>query len=242
VIVVQPGGKHFPATIRSILLLRVPGVVRPVFASRRFPLTIAPQGLSTEVSGWVWRLFRSSNLRAVEPVVHLGVSLQIPVAIYHRDLRRPRDLDDLGIEQRVSSLLYTAVSCSPHACRCSQEKTIWECQNGGQLWGDSANAGYANTASFPDGVCAPGFQSLYTAFIVSLLVDLAFQVSARAACKFSTLPTCFASRCTCSSSTGGSPNVWNTIGPSRVRWLEVRVNYSLPCVWLKLPHTGFYNA
>jgi hypothetical protein len=125
----------------------------------------------------VWRLFRSSNLRAVEPVVHLGVSLQIPVAIYHRDLRRPRDLDDLGIEQRVSSLLYTAVSCSPHACRCSQEKTIWECQNGGQLWGDSANAGYANTASFPDGVCAPGFQSLYTAFIVSLLVDLAFHIN-----------------------------------------------------------------
>jgi len=57
-----------------------------------------------------------------------------------------------------------------------KDNIVWECQNGGQLWTTSANAGYANTASFPDGICAPGFQSLYTAFIVSLLVDLGFQM------------------------------------------------------------------
>jgi len=53
---------------------------------------------------------------------------------------------------------------------------IWECQNGGQLWGSAAAAGYATTASFPDAICGPGFQSLYTAFIVSLLVDIGFQM------------------------------------------------------------------
>lgn len=57
-----------------------------------------------------------------------------------------------------------------------KDNIIWECQNGGQLWGASANAGYGNTAAFPDGICAPGFSSLFTAFIVSLLVDLAFQM------------------------------------------------------------------
>lgn len=57
-----------------------------------------------------------------------------------------------------------------------QSNIIWECQNGGQLWGSSAAAGYGNTSSFPDALCAPGFSALYTAFIVSLLVDLAFQM------------------------------------------------------------------
>jgi len=57
-----------------------------------------------------------------------------------------------------------------------QSNIVWECQNGGQLWGASANAGYGNTSSFPDGICAAGFSSLYTAYIVSLLVDLGFQM------------------------------------------------------------------
>ncbi|KAF8514341.1 hypothetical protein BU17DRAFT_52639 [Hysterangium stoloniferum] len=57
-----------------------------------------------------------------------------------------------------------------------KDKIIWECQNGGQLWGASANAGYGGTTSFPDGICGPGFSSLFTAFIVSLLVDLGFQI------------------------------------------------------------------
>jgi len=57
-----------------------------------------------------------------------------------------------------------------------QDKIIWECQNGGQLWGQSAAAGYGNTSGFPDAICGPGFHSLYTAFIVSLIVDLAMQM------------------------------------------------------------------
>jgi hypothetical protein len=57
-----------------------------------------------------------------------------------------------------------------------QDKIVWECQNGGQLWGESAEAGYGTTGSFPPGICAPGWQNLFTAFIVSLLVDIAFQM------------------------------------------------------------------
>lgn len=52
-----------------------------------------------------------------------------------------------------------------------------ECQNGGQLWGQSEEAGYDNAAGFPDAVCGAGFHSLLTAFIICLLVDLGFQVS-----------------------------------------------------------------
>lgn len=57
-----------------------------------------------------------------------------------------------------------------------KDNIIWECQNGGQLWGSSASAGYGNSSAFPDAICGPGFQSLFTAFIISLLVDLGFQM------------------------------------------------------------------
>ncbi|KAF8512693.1 hypothetical protein JB92DRAFT_2926606 [Gautieria morchelliformis] len=56
-----------------------------------------------------------------------------------------------------------------------QDKIAWECQNG-QLWADSAAAGYGNTTAFPSGICPPGFHALYTAFIVGLLADLGFQI------------------------------------------------------------------
>lgn len=59
-----------------------------------------------------------------------------------------------------------------------KDKIIWQCQNGGQLWGESEEAGYANALSFPDGICGPGWQTLFTAFIVCLLLDLAFQAYA----------------------------------------------------------------
>lgn len=58
----------------------------------------------------------------------------------------------------------------------SKDNIIWECENGGQLWGASAEAGYDNSTSFPNAICGPGWGSLFTAFIVSLLVDLGFQV------------------------------------------------------------------
>jgi hypothetical protein len=55
-----------------------------------------------------------------------------------------------------------------------KDKIIWECDHGGQIW--SSNAEYAAKASFPVGFCSAGFNSLNAAFIVSLLVDLVFQM------------------------------------------------------------------
>jgi len=57
-----------------------------------------------------------------------------------------------------------------------QDNITWECDNGGQLWSASADAGYANSASFPSGFCVSGFHSLNVAFIVSLLVDIVCQL------------------------------------------------------------------
>jgi len=55
-----------------------------------------------------------------------------------------------------------------------KDNIIWECNNGGQIW--SSNAQYAAKATFPVGFCTAGFSSLYSAFVVSLLVDLVFQM------------------------------------------------------------------
>lgn len=52
----------------------------------------------------------------------------------------------------------------------------WECNNGGQLWIGSVAAGYDNSAALPGGFCSCGFDSLYAAFVGSLIVDLAFQL------------------------------------------------------------------
>lgn len=56
-----------------------------------------------------------------------------------------------------------------------QGKIIWECNNGGQLWGESVADGYDNGASMPSGVCSAGFHSLYIAFVLCLLADFGFQ-------------------------------------------------------------------
>ena len=55
-----------------------------------------------------------------------------------------------------------------------KDKIIWECNHGGQVW--SSNAEYAAKSSFPVAFCSAGFDSLNAAFIISLLVDLVFQV------------------------------------------------------------------
>ncbi|KAF9654404.1 hypothetical protein BDM02DRAFT_3106778 [Thelephora ganbajun] len=55
-----------------------------------------------------------------------------------------------------------------------KDKIIWECNHGGQVW--TSNAEYAAKSSFPVGFCSAGFNSLNTAFIISLLVDLVFQM------------------------------------------------------------------
>ncbi|CAO1633903.1 unnamed protein product [Parajaminaea phylloscopi] len=59
-----------------------------------------------------------------------------------------------------------------------QYKIVWECNNGGQLWGESAEAGYGNGAAMPSGICSAGFHSLYIAFALSLIVDLGLQIYA----------------------------------------------------------------
>jgi len=56
-----------------------------------------------------------------------------------------------------------------------KDNIAWECANGGQVW--SSNAQYTSTTTtFPAGFCTSGFSSLNTAFIISLLVDLVFQI------------------------------------------------------------------
>jgi len=55
-----------------------------------------------------------------------------------------------------------------------KDKIIWECNHGGQVW--SSNAEYAAKSSFPVAFCSAGFDSLNAAFIISLLVDLVFQM------------------------------------------------------------------
>jgi len=57
-----------------------------------------------------------------------------------------------------------------------KDKILWECANGGQLWSDSVAAGVSDSGSIPSGFCAAGFDSLNIAFIISLLVDIVFQL------------------------------------------------------------------
>jgi len=57
-----------------------------------------------------------------------------------------------------------------------QEKIEWECDNGGDLWPASVAANYSTANAFPAEFCIVGFPTINTAFIVSLLVDLGFQL------------------------------------------------------------------
>ncbi|KAG8966173.1 hypothetical protein FRC03_012363 [Tulasnella sp. 419] len=56
-----------------------------------------------------------------------------------------------------------------------RDKIVWECENGGQLWGSDPESG-PRIANMPDGVCRPGWSALFTVFIVAILVDLVFQL------------------------------------------------------------------
>lgn len=58
----------------------------------------------------------------------------------------------------------------------SQDKILWECQHGGELWHDPEVAGDGNSPSLPDVVCRPGWNTLFTVFIIGLLADVGFQV------------------------------------------------------------------
>jgi hypothetical protein len=69
-------------------------------------------------------------------------------------------------------LLYSLLNHLP-----SQSNIAWECDNGGQLWTPSAEAGYQPSVAFPSAFCTSGFASINTAFCVSLVIDLACQVN-----------------------------------------------------------------
>ena len=56
-----------------------------------------------------------------------------------------------------------------------KDKIQWECDNGGQIWSASAAAN-STSGTIPSGFCGAGFSSLNAAFIISLLVDLGWQV------------------------------------------------------------------
>ncbi|KAF8889185.1 hypothetical protein CPB84DRAFT_1849449 [Gymnopilus junonius] len=58
-----------------------------------------------------------------------------------------------------------------------KDDITWECDNGGQLWSSTNSTMDASTAgTVPSSFCTPGFTSLLTAFIIALLVDIAFQI------------------------------------------------------------------
>jgi len=57
-----------------------------------------------------------------------------------------------------------------------QSKIEWECDNGGQIWPESAANGYNTSRAFPSAFCVVGFSGTNTAFIISLLADLGFQL------------------------------------------------------------------
>ena len=104
----------------------------------------------------------------------LGQCMPVLVAVRHRGIWDSGHFHDMGV---VSWVCMVDSSFEDELMAAtSKDKIIWECENGGQLWGSSEEAGYGNSTSFPNAICGPGWHSLFTAFIVSLLVDLAFQV------------------------------------------------------------------
>ncbi|TCD70114.1 hypothetical protein EIP91_004843 [Steccherinum ochraceum] len=58
----------------------------------------------------------------------------------------------------------------------NKDKIQWECDNGGQLWSPANVAAPVDPGTLPSGFCGAGVSSLNAAFIISLLVDLGFQI------------------------------------------------------------------
>jgi len=57
-----------------------------------------------------------------------------------------------------------------------QSKIVWECENGGQVWGSSPETGNPSSSKMPASLCSTGWSSLFTIFIVALIIDLVFQL------------------------------------------------------------------
>ncbi|KAG8906068.1 hypothetical protein FRB99_007656 [Tulasnella sp. 403] len=55
-------------------------------------------------------------------------------------------------------------------------KIVWECENGGQVWGSTPELGDPSNTTMPNVFCDPGWHTLFIVFIVSLLIDLGFQI------------------------------------------------------------------
>jgi len=56
-----------------------------------------------------------------------------------------------------------------------KDKLAWECDNNGQLWNATPLQLETQTVAMPAGLCIASFHSIFTAFTVSLLIDLGFQ-------------------------------------------------------------------
>jgi len=55
-------------------------------------------------------------------------------------------------------------------------KIAWECANDGKPWGATDIQNELSTIRMPIGLCTAPFSSLWTAFIICLLIDLGFQL------------------------------------------------------------------
>lgn len=55
-----------------------------------------------------------------------------------------------------------------------KDKIEWECANGGVVWSSTADT--TSTGTIPGTFCTEGFSNINIAFIISLLVDLGFQI------------------------------------------------------------------
>jgi hypothetical protein len=99
----------------------------------------------------------------------------ILMAVSYCYMRHPRHHNDPPAPRRVSTNANLRRKVSSNVIY-RQEKIVWECDNGGALWTDDPIVRADTTVAFPSGFCAAGYPSIYTAFIVSLIVDLVFQV------------------------------------------------------------------
>ena len=127
------------------------------------------------------------------------------------------------------------LGCPNDACgHYRKDKIIWECNNGGQLYSASVAAGYKTSTAFPSQFCASGFASLNTAWIIALLVDLAFQASELSISgRIYPNPSLFS--CICSSLHGDTASDWNTIRTSKPL-MRVRMLLMTPSsgIWMSM--------
>jgi hypothetical protein len=104
--------------------------------------------------------------------------VQICVAFRHRHFRCSCYYHDRSAPTRVGSFYKKNCIVIETYGFISKDKIAWECDNGGQLWTTSAEAGYTDNPTVGNSFCAAGFDTLNTIFIISLLIDIACQVSA----------------------------------------------------------------